>query len=244
MTAAAVTAISRHASHASTGGSISSSPRHAKLALRPICHASLRFYRSCAMGSALGRHASHACATGRLSRFTPARGRSITTPSQHVRPALRAARPRFAALLSPCAQGSALLIFSASLCQYKCCALFLPQLAAHLSPLRRCSALCSSSANTLPFSTRRGRHYASPIQAPIAPPLLRKTVPFSRHRRQSQFCPPAAVAYLPQNDSCPVILSVSDTPSGHARISAVERRAWFVYARISAVLRSTSSSYI
>ena len=30
--------------------------------------------------------------------------------------------------------------------------------------------------------------------------LLRKTVPFSRPRRQSQFCPPAAVAYLPQND--------------------------------------------
>ena len=67
--------------------------------------------------------------SGRLARFTPARGRSITTPSQHVRPALRAARPHFAALLSPCAQGSALLIFSVSLCQYERCALFLPQLA-------------------------------------------------------------------------------------------------------------------
>ena len=62
-------------------------------------------------------HASRRAATGRLSRFTPARGRSITTPSQHVRPALRAARPRFAALLSSCAQGSALLIPSVSLCR-------------------------------------------------------------------------------------------------------------------------------
>ena len=99
------------------GRSGNTAPRHAKLALRPICHASLRFYRSCAMGSALGRHASHACATGRLSRFTPARGRSITTPSQHVRPALCVERPRFAALLSSCAQGSALLIPSASACR-------------------------------------------------------------------------------------------------------------------------------
>ena len=100
--------------------------------------------------------------SGRLARFTPARGRSITTPSQHVRPALRADRPRFAALLSSCAQGSALLIFSASLCQYKCCALFLPQLAAHLSPLRRCSALFpSSSAKPLPPSaTGSGRDFA------------------------------------------------------------------------------------
>ena len=42
--------------------------------------------------------------------------------------------------------------------------------------------------------------------------LLRKTVPFSRPRRQSQFCPPAAVAYLPQNDSCSVILSEAKDP--------------------------------
>ena len=55
--------------------------------------------------------------SGRLARFTPARGRSITTPSQHVRPALCVERPRFAALLSSCAQGSALLIFFASACQ-------------------------------------------------------------------------------------------------------------------------------
>ena len=54
---------------------------------------------------------------GRLARFAPARGRSITTPPQHVRPALRADRPRFAALLSSCAQGSALLIIFASACQ-------------------------------------------------------------------------------------------------------------------------------
>ena len=107
-------------------------------------------------------HASRRAATGRLSRFTPARGRSITTPSQHVRPALRAARPRFAALLSSCAQGSALLIFSASLCQYKCCALFLPQLAAHLSPLRRCLGALF---------------------------LLRKHAPCFRPRRRSRICP-------------------------------------------------------
>ena len=66
---------------------------------------------------------------GTWSRLRTRRSRSITTSSQHVRPALRAARPRFAALLSSCAQGSALPIPSVSLCQYERCALFLPQLA-------------------------------------------------------------------------------------------------------------------
>ena len=113
----------------------------------PNAHASLRIclpaYTARTLYVVTPRDAPRA---GRLARCTPARGRSITTPSQHVRPALRADRPRFAALLSSCAQGSALLIFSTSLCQYKCCALFLPQLAAYLSPLRRCSALFRSHA--------------------------------------------------------------------------------------------------
>ena len=146
------------------GRSGNTAPRHAKLALRPICHASLRFYRSCAMGSALGRHASHACATGRLSRFTPARGRSITTPSQHVRPALRADRPRFAALLSSCAQGSALLISSVSLCQRERSALFLTQLAAHLSPLRR--SFVPPLQRRLPSGTPEFRLQNSILAAP------------------------------------------------------------------------------
>ena len=87
----------------------------------------------------------------------------------------------------------------------------------------------------LPVTARSGTYLpASLLGALLSPPQTR-----------SLFLPPAAVAYLPQNDrKRAVILSVSDTPSGHARISAVERRAWFVYARISAVLRSTSSSYI
>ena len=37
--------------------------------------------------------------------------------------------------------------------------------------------------------TRRGRRYASPIQAPIAPPLLRKHAPCFRPRRRSRICP-------------------------------------------------------
>ena len=48
-----------------------------------------------------------------------------------------------------------------------------------------------------------------PKGLPSTPFLLRKTVPFSRPRRQSQFCPPAAVACLP--------------PPGHARTPCVER---------------------
>ena len=52
---------------------------------------------------------------------------SISSPTQHVRPALWAQRPRFAT---------------------------------QISPLRRCSALCSSSANTLPPpATGSGRVY-------------------------------------------------------------------------------------
>ena len=50
-----------------------------------------------------------------------------------------------------------------------------------------------------------------PKGLPSTPFLLRKTVPFSRPRRQSQFCPPAAVAYLP--------------PPGHARIPSAERHS-------------------
>ena len=172
-----------------------------------------------------------------MARFTPVRGRSITTPSQHVRPALRADRPRFAALLSSCAQGSALLIFSVSLCQYKCCALFLPQLAAHLSPLRRCSALyavtpsdapqpvgipsvslCRRACFARPAATvRYGRYLpAALLGALLSPPQTR-----------SLFPPPAAVAYLPQNDrKNTVILSASDTPPGHTRIPYVGRQAW------------------
>ena len=124
--------------------------------------------------------------SGRLARFTPARGRSITTPSQHVRPALRAARPRFAALLSPCAQGSALLIFSASLCQYKCCALVSP---------------------------------ASLLGAPF---LLRKTAPFSRPRRQSQFCPLRGTPRIP----CAERRSAAALPSA----------AWPVYIDFACVV--------
>ena len=105
----------------------------------PNAHASLRNISPC---GAARRSAvvtpPDAPRSGRLARFTPARGRSITTPSQHVRPALRAARPRFAALLSPCAQGSALLIFSVSLCQYKRCAL--------VSPASLLGAVCSHAS--------------------------------------------------------------------------------------------------
>mgnify|MGYP007067567103 CR=1 FL=1 len=82
-----------------------------------FAHSSRRSRRVALTGILPLRHASRRAAAGRLARFTPARGRSITTPSQHVRPALRAERPRFAALLSSCAQGSALLIFFASACQ-------------------------------------------------------------------------------------------------------------------------------
>ena len=198
------------------GRSGNTAPRHAKLALRPICHASLRFYRSCAMGSALGRHASHACATGRLSRFTPARGRSITTPSQHVRPALCAERPRFAALLSSCAQGSALLIFFASACQMGVVTLssivrpvdntssrYADTSAAHFfrhSSLRFClPARWISASAFAPFATPRCGRYPCPLVEivaarrpgglPSAPSLLRKTAPFFCHRQRSQLCP-------------------------------------------------------
>ena len=98
-----------------------------------------------------------------------AAGGSISSPSQHVRLALCAERPRFA------------------------------------------------SGDTLP--TRRDSRGTSPMQAPSAPSLLRKTAPFLCPRQRSQFCPcvaarrsvlppqncsflppPAAVTVLPQND--------------------------------------------
>ena len=116
------------------------------------------------------------CMKSRLARVC---GRSTSAASQHVRPALCAQRPRFAALLSSCAQGSALLIFSASLCQYKCCALFLPQLAAHLSPLRRCSAFCSSSAKRFLSPASGGSHSFAPFGAREDP--VRRTAGLLEH---------------------------------------------------------------
>ena len=165
----------------------------------------LRFYLPCAAARTLNPHASRRAAAGRLARFTPVRGRSITTPSQHVRPALRADRPRFAALLSSCAQGSALLIFSASLCQYKCCALFLPQLAAHLSPLRRCSALCFSSANTLPPPAAGSGRVFAPSGA--REDLVRRAESRPSARRafgHALLHPGFFVAHAPQNDRMPL----------------------------------------
>ena len=131
----------------------------------PNAHASLRNISPC---GAARRSAvvtpPDAPRSGRLARFTPARGRSITTPSQHVRPALRAARPRFAALLSSCAQGSALLISSVSLCQRERSAFFLTQLAAHLSPLRR--SFVPPLQRRLPSGTPEFRLQNSILAAP------------------------------------------------------------------------------
>ena len=81
-----------------------------------------------------------------------------------MRPALRAARPRFAALLSSCAQGSALLISSVSLCQRERSALFLTQLAAHLSPLRR--SFVPPLQRRLPSGTPEFRLQNSILAAP------------------------------------------------------------------------------
>ena len=154
--------------------------------------------------------------SGRLARFTPARGRSITTSSQHVRPALRAARPRFAALLSSCAQGSALLIFFASACQMGVVTLssivrpvdntssrYADTSAAHFfrhSSLRFClPARWISASAFAPFATPRCRRYPCPLveivaarrlcRLPSAPSLLRKHAPFFRPRRRSRICP-------------------------------------------------------
>ena len=147
-------------------------------------------------------HAFRRAAAGRLARFTPARGQSITTPSQHVRPALCADRPRFAA------------------------------------------------GDTLP--TRRDSRGTSPMQAPSAPSLLRKTAPFLCPRQRSQFCPCVAArrsVLPPQNRSLsppPTVVTVLPLrrprlclrrhaaffPRGNPRRRALARplRGLFLYA--------------
>ena len=171
-------------------------------------------------------HAFRRAAAGRLARFTPARGQSITTPSQHVRPALCADRPRFAALLSSCAQGSALLIFSASLCQYKCCALFLPQLAAHLSPLRRCSALFRSHAS---HACAGGRHLLRLSMcarrfAPNAHASLRICLPAHTARTLYVVTPPDAPRSGRLARFTPARGRSITTPSQHVRPSLCTER--------------------